>query len=154
MLLCFFGINHDGVMFCCSFQDGIEWDFIIQNHANPAFWFSLGAKNGTSFTLSLNSRISCKTFTSPSSRQFYIGGAYSVRGYKESILSGDHGYALGVEYAVPIFNKQKNAFCFWDYGAVYGDSSFDDHILTSVGLGIKSTIDDPTCRTLVTSVVS
>jgi hemolysin activation/secretion protein len=97
-------------------------------------------KHGQMFNIRFDAQLGLNHYM-PSSRQFYIGGAYSVRGYKESILSGDHGYALGVEYAVPVFNKQTNAFCFWDYGAVYGDSSFDDHILTSVGLGIKSTID-------------
>lgn len=75
----------------------------------------------------------------PSAEQFYIGGAYSVRGYKESLLGGDHGWSASVEYAVPIA-KATSLFTFFDYGAVYGDSAFDDHILAGTGIGIKATI--------------
>lgn len=75
----------------------------------------------------------------PSAEQFYIGGAYSVRGYKESLLGGDHGFAASIEYAVPIANAT-SAFTFLDYGAVYGESAFDDHVLVSTGVGIKATI--------------
>ncbi len=79
----------------------------------------------------------------PSAEQFYIGGMYSVRGYKESVLSGDHGYTASLEYAVPIDKKKKTSlFTFFDYGAVYGETAFDDHILAGTGIGIKSTIAD------------
>ena len=37
--------------------------------------------------------------------------------------------------------RTTSAFCFFDYGAVYGDSAFDDHVLAGTGVGIKSTID-------------
>ena len=47
----------------------------------------------------------------PSAEQFYIGGAYSVRGYKESLLGGDHGVAVSLEYSVPIA-KAVSAFTF------------------------------------------
>ena len=75
----------------------------------------------------------------PSARQFYIGGAYSVRGYKESLLGGDSGYSVGVEYAAPICDdKTTSLFGFIDHGAVYGDSAFGDHILTSMGIGVRA----------------
>lgn len=78
----------------------------------------------------------------PSAEQFYIGGAYSVRGYKESLLGGDSGFSTGLEYSVPLDkNKTTSMFTFFDYGQVLGDSAFDDHILAGVGIGIKSTID-------------
>ena len=77
----------------------------------------------------------------PSARQFYIGGAYSVRGYKESLLGGDSGYSVGLEYAVPVSpDKRTNVFTFIDHGEVYGDSAFEDHILTSCGLGVRTTL--------------
>lgn len=76
----------------------------------------------------------------PSARQFYIGGMYSVRGYKESVLGGDHGYAFSTEYAIPVIDNKTSAFTFFDYGAVHGDSAFDDHVLSSIGIGIKSTL--------------
>ena len=47
-----------------------------------------------------------------------------------------------LEYSVPLDKaKTTSAFCFFDYGAVYGDSAFDDHVLAGTGIGIKSTID-------------
>lgn len=77
----------------------------------------------------------------PSARQFYIGGAYSVRGYKESMLGGDSGFSTSLEYAVPVStDKRTNIFGFIDYGEVYGESAFDDHILSSCGLGIRTTL--------------
>lgn len=77
-----------------------------------------------------------------SAEQFYIGGMYSVRGYEESYLGGDSGYSASVEYSVPLDKaRTTSAYCFFDYGAVYGDSAFDDHVLAGTGIGIKSTID-------------
>lgn len=77
----------------------------------------------------------------PSARQFYIGGMYSVRGYKESLLGGDSGYSMGLEYSVPVTkDKKTSAFAFMDHGQVFGDSAFDSHVLTSCGLGVRSNI--------------
>ena len=78
-----------------------------------------------------------------SSRQFYMGGMYSVRGYKENYLGGDSGFTFSAEYAVPVINKNTSAFTFFDYGHVYGNGQSDDqhNILSSVGLGIRSTIN-------------
>lgn len=77
-----------------------------------------------------------------SAEQFYIGGMYSVRGYEESYLGGDSGYSASIEYSVPLDKaRTTSAYCFFDYGAVYGDSAFDDHVLAGTGIGIKSTID-------------
>ena len=68
-----------------------------------------------------------------------VGGAYSVRGYKESLLGGDSGYSVGVEYAAPIRDdKTASLFGFIDHGAVYGDSAYGDHILTSMGVGVRA----------------
>ena len=78
-----------------------------------------------------------------SSRQFYMGGMYSVRGYKENFLGGDSGFTFSAEYAVPVINRNTNAFTFFDYGHVYGNGQSDDQhsILASVGLGIRSNIN-------------
>ena len=65
-----------------------------------------------------------------------------MRGYEESYLGGDSGYSASIEYSVPLDKaRTTSAFCFFDYGAVYGDSAFDDHQLAGTGFGIKSTID-------------
>ena len=74
----------------------------------------------------------------PSARQFYIGGMNSVRGYKESLVSGDSGFSFNLEYHVPFKDKKTSAFIFYDYGNVHGEHAFDDHVLKSLGFGIKT----------------
>lgn len=79
-----------------------------------------------------------------SSRQYYIGGMYSVRGYKENFLGGDSGFAFSAEYAVPVLARGTNAFAFFDYGHVYGNGQSDDQhaVLASVGAGLRSQLND------------
>lgn len=76
------------------------------------------------------------------SKQFYMGGMYSVRGYKESFLGGDSGFTFSAEYVVPVYNRDVNAFTFFDYGHVYGKYQSDDqhHVLASIGCGIRCNI--------------
>ena len=94
------------------------------------------------FSVRLDGQFSQNNYL-PSAEQFYIGGAYSVRGYSESLLSGDGGIVGSLEYAFPISsNKQTNLYFFFDGGRVWGASSFDDKTLASVGLGIKSRINN------------
>ena len=85
-----------------------------------------------------------------SARQFYMGGMYSVRGYKENYLGGDSGFVLSTEYQVPVFDNNTAAFTFFDYGHVYdnGQSADADRILASVGFGIKATINNKYSGTL------
>ena len=89
-----------------------------------------------------------------SSRQFYMGGMYSVRGYKENYLGGDSGFTFSAEYAVPVINKNTSAFTFFDYGHVYGNGQSDDqhHILSSVGLGLRSTINQYCSASLILGI--
>lgn len=77
-----------------------------------------------------------------SSRQYYIGGMYSVRGYKENYLGGDSGFTGSLEYSVPLGNKNINGFTFFDYGHVYSNGQTDnvDNILSSTGFGVRSNI--------------
>lgn len=78
-----------------------------------------------------------------SSRQFYMGGMYSVRGYKENFLGGDSGFTFSAEYSVPVIDKNTTAFTFFDYGHVYGNGQSDDQhdVLASVGLGLRSSFN-------------
>ena len=89
-----------------------------------------------------------------SSRQFYMGGMYSVRGYKENYLGGDGGFTFSGEYAVPVINKNTSAFTFFDYGHVYGNGQSDDqhNVLSSVGLGIRSTINQYCSASLILGI--
>ena len=89
-----------------------------------------------------------------SSRQFYMGGMYSVRGYKENFLGGDSGFTFSAEYAVPVINRNTNAFGFFDYGHVYGNGQSDDqhNVLARVGLGVRSTINQYCSASLILGV--
>ena len=77
----------------------------------------------------------------PSAEQFYIGGMYSVRGYAESLLSGDKGMLLSLEYGFPLLLSSKTTgYIFLDGGRVWGDSSFDSKNLLGAGFGVKSRV--------------
>lgn len=79
----------------------------------------------------------------PSAEQFYIGGVYSVRGYTESLLSGDSGVMGSVEYAVPLTpTKETSAYVFLDGGYVWGDSAYDDQSLIGAGFGVRTSLND------------
>lgn len=77
----------------------------------------------------------------PSTEQFTLGGMGSVRGYKESILSGDKGWFAGMEYGFPISSDHQTwrGFVFLDHGVAYNNFSVKttkDYI-TSTGLGLE-----------------
>ena len=77
-----------------------------------------------------------------SARQYYIGGMYSVRGYKENYLGGDSGFTFSTEYQMPIGNHNTYGFTFFDYGRIYmnGQSAPIDNYLASVGFGVRQQI--------------
>lgn len=70
---------------------------------------------------------------------FYVGGMYSVRGYTESLLGGDGGLSMGLEYSVPV-TKGLEAYLFLDGGRVWGSSAFDDRSLAGTGFGLKGSL--------------
>ena len=77
-----------------------------------------------------------------SSKAFFAGGCYSVRGYKENYLSGDSGIFASAEYQVP-FNKKRNinGFIFFDYGRIFGEpviANDTDRQLYSTGIGVRA----------------
>lgn len=77
----------------------------------------------------------------PSTEQFTLGGMASVRGFKESILSGDKGWFAGMEYGFPLSGDQTTwrGFIFLDHGVAYNNFSVatTKDFLTSTGLGIE-----------------
>ncbi len=77
-----------------------------------------------------------------SARQYYIGGMYSVRGYKENYLGGDSGFSVSAEYQMPLGHRQTYGFTFFDYGRIYqsGQSANADRYLSSIGFGIRQQI--------------
>lgn len=94
---------------------------------------------GQMLTARLNGQISGSHYL-PSAEQFYIGGVYSVRGYRENLLGADDGYSLSLEYSMPV-QRNREWFLFLDGGSVMGDNAFDDHILVGTGCGYRISFD-------------
>ena len=74
-----------------------------------------------------------------SSRQFYLGGSYSVRGYEENVISGNGGFCVSAEYAVPVTkDRVLSLYEFVDYGSLFGEDKPRNHTLLGVGAGIRA----------------
>ena len=75
----------------------------------------------------------------PSAEKFNLGGAGSVRGYEENLLSGTGGVNFSTEYGVPLEKRGMwQAFAFVDGGKIYrADQYIKDAALLSTGLGIR-----------------
>ena len=84
------------------------------------------------------------------SEQFSVGGAYTVRGYEERILTGDGGYIATheLQHALPALSLgqrlpklESSAAFFWDYGRtiikhpLIGEAK--SVYLSSVGIGLR-----------------
>ncbi|SLM32120.1 putative Outer membrane protein, OMP85 family [Desulfamplus magnetovallimortis] len=91
----------------------------------------------------------------PSMEQFSVGGASSVRGYRENEHIGDNGYRLSLEWRIPVWestdienkNSGKGNYLlqmvpFVDYGSAWDREHFgrtknsEDNTLLSTGLGL------------------
>ncbi len=98
--------------------------------------------HGQSWTLRMDGQLSNTQYL-PSAEMFYLGGVYSVRGYKESLIGGDGGFLASAEYAVPITkNKKTSAYIFFDGGRIWGSSAYGDRSLVGTGLGLKSEVGE------------
>ncbi len=74
----------------------------------------------------------------PSSDQFLLGGLYSVRGYNESVIGGDSGLNLKVDYLFPIKALESaQLFTFYDWGRIYGKSLLVTKMIHSFGFGFR-----------------
>ena len=89
--------------------------------------YQRGAAHGQLLSLRANLQWSATRDLRPS-KQFFLGGVYSVRGYQENLVGGDNGYTLSLEYSVPL-RRQGNMslYGFFDYGNLWGESSYDQH---------------------------
>jgi hemolysin activation/secretion protein len=73
----------------------------------------------------------------PSSDQFYLGGMYSIRGYRESILSADSGLSANLEARFPIKALHSSALVFLDAGKLSGKNILTTDTLLSAGFGLS-----------------
>lgn len=105
--------------------------------------YQRGAAHGQLFTLRTNLQIS-KTDDLRPSKQFFLGGVYSVRGYKENLLGAPNGFSCSLEYAAPVLNKPAvSLYGFLDYGTLWGGRELaEHHMLLSTGLGLRARIED------------
>ncbi len=74
-----------------------------------------------------------------SAEKFYLGGVSSVRGYEESLISGDSGVSGSIEYSHPLTSwvNGLSAYAFLDAGTVWGDSAYGDKTLVGAGFGFR-----------------
>lgn len=102
--------------------------------------YQKGWQNGHMFTGRLNLQWSGVDGL-PSAEQFFLGGLNSVRGYKRDMVSGDNGMTFSAEYAIPLNRKRTvSVYGFFDYGTILGDTAYEDHVLKSMGLGLRGNI--------------
>lgn len=74
----------------------------------------------------------------PSADQFFLGGLNSVRGYDESVISGDSGISLKFDYQFPLkFSKKTNMLAFYDWGKLFGKSFIPTRMIHSFGFGFN-----------------
>lgn len=82
----------------------------------------------------------------PSTEQFSLGGMSTVRGYPEGVLTGDKGYLVSMEQAIPLVGQVKG-FIFVDHGGAFPFKGNDvpvspDDYLTSAGVGLTGNVTD------------
>jgi hemolysin activation/secretion protein len=127
-----------------------KWDNeSLTRQANPSADYNMynftgiyqrGAAYGQLLNLRANLQWSGTNDLRPS-KQFFLGGIYSVRGYQENLVGGDNGYTLSVEYAVPLRRQRDvSMYGFFDYGNLWGDSSYEQHVLAGTGIGLRATL--------------
>lgn len=71
--------------------------------------------------------------------QFGIGGALSVRGLPERVLSGDFGYWGNLEFWTPALAENLRLLVFYDFGEIrrHNDAAMPSASVTTLGLGVR-----------------
>lgn len=85
----------------------------------------------------------------PSLEQFVLGGATTVRGYREQGFLGDNGAVGSLELGIPLVSTNRfgslRVIPFFDVGVVWNTSEFDSsdsQTLASAGVGLEYTLGD------------
>jgi len=74
----------------------------------------------------------------PSVEQFYVGGAYSVRGYVDSFMGAEHGVTFSTEFS-KFLQEKGEIFAFLDGASLHGESAWEENKLFSSGFGYRLT---------------
>ncbi|MFA6899945.1 MAG: ShlB/FhaC/HecB family hemolysin secretion/activation protein [Desulfurivibrionaceae bacterium] len=134
-----FGLN----MFDATIQDGDVPDGRFMAWLGQAqYAHRLGERFGQ---IILRGDVQLSNDTLLALEQFALGGAGSVRGYRENELVRDNGYVLSAEWRYPLIQRQEagsqmdilQGGPFMDFGMAWNnDESAGDNTLHSVGLGL------------------
>jgi hemolysin activation/secretion protein len=81
--------------------------------------------------------------------QFSLGGVNTIRGYPQDTALGDDGLFVSAEISntvlrLPQWKTKLELIPFWDFGAVWNTDGekIDNNILSSLGIGLKLSIDE------------
>jgi hemolysin activation/secretion protein len=81
--------------------------------------------------------------------QFSLGGVNTIRGYPQDTALGDDGLFVSAEISntvlrLPQWKTKLELIPFWDCGAVWNTDGekIDNNILSSLGIGLKLSIDE------------
>ncbi|MGN0941110.1 MAG: ShlB/FhaC/HecB family hemolysin secretion/activation protein [Selenomonadaceae bacterium] len=102
--------------------------------------YQRGAKHGQLFTVRTSAQWSLTDDLRPS-KQFFIGGVTTVRGYPENEIGADKGAVVSLEYSVPA-SKGVSLYTFFDWGHLFGDTTYDEKTLMGAGLGVRAKLFD------------
>ena len=104
---------------------------------------------GSNFTLLLRSDFQATSRPLVPVEQFSLGGALSVRGYRQDALLGDNGLFSSAEIRatvarIPKWNTSIQLTPFLDFGKVWNsdDLTFDTNTLVSTGIGLRIQTSD------------
>ncbi len=120
--------------------EGDSRDYSIYNLDSLFFW-KFG--EGQMIQARVTGQQSFSNYLS-SSEKFYLGGVSSVRGYEESLISGDSGVSGSIEYSHPLSSilSGLSAYAFLDAGSVWGDSAYGDKQLAGAGFGFRYNLNN------------
>lgn len=116
--------------------DGLAGKKSVKKFTLDSLWQKV-AKAGQQMTFRLNWQKTSDSYL-PSADQIYLGGLYTVRGYDESVIGGDSGLNLKLDYNIPFKPlKDSQVFSFYDLGKIYGKSILSTRMIQSAGVGVK-----------------
>jgi hemolysin activation/secretion protein len=98
--------------------------------------YQRAAQHGQLFTARVSGQWSATEDLRPS-RQFFLGGVYSIRGYPENELGSDSGLLGSVEYSVPVC-RGVSLYGFFDAGTLWGLELLRHRTLMGTGLGLRA----------------
>lgn len=119
-----------------KFLNGKNKDF---KKYNILLMYQKDFANKLKFTTKLDAQYSFTNYL-PSAEQFYAGGAYSVRGYKENFMGSDKGISISNEFTMPLRNYGET-FLFFDAASFHGKNALKKNKIYGVGLGYKKSFE-------------